>query len=449
MANLSSASSKPQPPIGKEYSTLGFLMKFAIVGILCGIASFIMGVQDDGNLSHMAVGLVMIASALLDAVLLRRLSKKIELLSDLAYRASNGDLSYRAVLFNEPGILGRLVSNINHTMDLAEAYSKESEAAMNAAYNRQFYRQVITTGMRGNYTNYANAINRTLEVLKHRDNAFEEFIRFVSTNIKSMVETVAASSDTLNRNASDMSGYVANTSRQATTAANEVNLASQNVQAVAAAVEEFTASINEIAGQIGKVASGADEAVHAVEQTSQTIQNLDDAARKIGSIVDLINEIASQTNLLALNATIEAARAGEAGKGFAVVAGEVKNLASQTSKATEDIVQQIQSMQAVVSEVSHAIKDISSKVQMIGHSSSAVAGAVDEQRSVSLEISNNINSVSRATMVVNDAVNSVTATAQQSDTVTHLVSTAAADLSAQAETLRLDIDQFLTKIKAS
>jgi methyl-accepting chemotaxis protein len=393
---------------------------------------------------YTAAEIAVIFAALVWCMLLvRKLVARLQVLTGVLNSAAQGDLNRRLVLFGESGDLGKLAASLNRTLDMAEAFTKEADAAMRSANARKYYRKIIPLGLRGSYAMYAETINKSLDLMGERD---REFVSFVNDNVKAVAVTVASAATQLSGNAEEMSKFAADTSQQSGTAANEAGAASGNVQAVAAAVEEFTASINEIATQMNKVASFAGDAVQAGDRADHTITNLTAAAEKIGSIVSLISDIAGQTNLLALNATIEAARAGEAGKGFAVVASEVKNLASQTAKATEDITAQIGAMQAVVAEVNKAIGDINQKVKVIGESSSTVASAVEEQRAVTQEISSNVSSVSRATGAVSQAVDVVSNTAQQSNAVTQQVSQAAGELAQQAERLRGQIDGFLAKL---
>lgn len=193
-----------------------------------------------------------------------------------------------------------------------------------------------------------------------------------------------------------IAGAVSTASEQAAAAASASIQTSSNVQTVAAGAEELVASVGEISRQIAEASTVSAKAVKDAAQTSQIVTHLADAAKRIGEVVRLIADIASQTNLLALNATIESARAGEAGKGFAVVAGEVKNLAAQTAKATDEISTHIASVQTVTTEAVDAIGTISSTIGDISNISTAIAGAVEEQNAVAKDISSNMQSAADA-----------------------------------------------------
>ncbi len=194
---------------------------------------------------------------------------------------------------------------------------------------------------------------------------------------------------------------------QATNAATASSETSQNVQAVASGSEELAASVSEISNQVATSTRISGEAVERVNQTTQTVSGLVDAAQKIGDVVSLINDIADQTNLLALNATIEAARAGDAGKGFAVVASEVKNLASQTGKATEEISEQILSVQSATNSAVEAIDSIGTIIGQVNETSAAIAAAVEEQTAVTQDMSANMQTAASGVNAISEGMGEI------------------------------------------
>ena len=201
------------------------------------------------------------------------------------------------------------------------------------------------------------------------------------------------STRSLSRVSNQLRETAENTSDQANMASGAAEQVSANAQALATAVEQFEASIKEISANAASAASVAQNAVGAAEQTNSTITRLRESSSEIGNVIKVINSIAEQTNLLALNATIEAARAGEAGKGFAVVANEVKELAKETSKATEDIIGRVETIQADTGQAVDAIGLVSEIITQINESQNAIAGAVEEQTAMTSEISRNIAEV--------------------------------------------------------
>ena len=224
--------------------------------------------------------------------------------------------------------------------------------------------------------------------------------------------------------------------------------AAANVETVAAASEELAASSREIAAQVGRASTKAQSASSEADSTNHLVQGLSSAASRIGAVVNLINSIASQTNLLALNATIEAARAGEAGRGFAVVANEVKNLANQTAKATDDIKSQISEVQEQTDKAVKAIGAISTSIHELDMISESIASSVEEQGAATLEITRNIQEAHAGTVSVTQHITGVQNVAIQSTRTSQDVLTAAQGLSRQAEKMRAIADKFLVQLQS-
>jgi methyl-accepting chemotaxis protein len=268
-------------------------------------------------------------------------------------------------------------------------------------------------------------------------------------DISSVLRSVASASTELQATASSMTATAEETSSQATAVAAATEEASTNVQTVAAASEELASSVNEIGRQVSQSASIAQKAVTEAERTNATVQGLFNDASSIGDVVKLITEIASQTNLLALNATIEAARAGEAGRGFAVVAAEVKSLAEQTAKATDQISSQVTSIQTSSSQAVTAIKAISATIHQMSEIASAIASAVEEQGSATQEIARNVQQAALGTGEIAANVTGVRQAAGDTGAAAQQVLQASDELSKQSETMRSQVESFLSNIKAA
>jgi len=191
------------------------------------------------------------------------------------------------------------------------------------------------------------------------------------------------------------------------------------------------------------------EAVDQITRTNETVHGLAEAGQSIGEVVRLISDIAEQTNLLALNATIEAARAGEAGRGFAVVANEVKNLASQTARATEDISSQINAVQNATGEAVTAIDGVGKTVHQIHEIATTIAAAVEEQRAATGEISSGVQNAAIETQSVTSNIGEVRDTVNEAGAAADQMNGAAAELSVQAETLRREMDSFISEIRSA
>jgi methyl-accepting chemotaxis protein len=276
-----------------------------------------------------------------------------------------------------------------------------------------------------------------------------ELIKSFNADVSQRLGAVGKSVDGLNEAASTMSTTAEETARQANAVAAAAEEASTNVQTVASATEELSSSIKEISGQVSSSSEVARRAVEQSTHTNEKVKGLAEAAQRIGAVVKLISDIASQTNLLALNATIEAARAGEAGKGFAVVASEVKNLASQTAKATEEISTQIASIQTETGESVSAIESIGGTIREIDQITAAIAAAIEEQAAATQEISRNVQQASAGTQEVSSNIVGVNQAADQSGRVAGDVRNAAGSLHADSQALRQRIDAFINAVAAA
>ncbi len=282
-----------------------------------------------------------------------------------------------------------------------------------------------------------------------RQRTIEGYIAGFEGQVRQALEALAGASTQMLTTSDKLSTTAESSTRQVKAAASASEEASSNVQTVAAASEELSASIAEISQQVSRAATIAGRAVDEARQTDETVQGLSVAAQKIGEVVKLINDIAGQTNLLALNATIEAARAGEAGKGFAVVASEVKSLATQTAKATEEISSQIASVQGVTKQTVDAIKRIGGTIGEVSAVATSIASAVEEQGAATQEISRNTQQAAQRTKDVSENVAGVTEGANATGAAASGVKSAAESLSEQAERLRGQVNDFLGKIRAA
>ncbi len=284
---------------------------------------------------------------------------------------------------------------------------------------------------------------------QRRRQRLEGLVNAFRDDVTAALESVTDNMSQMRETAKVLTEIAGNTAGRASNVSSASAEASANVQTVASAAEELASSITEISRQISETNSTVNEATDAARRSNDQVSGLAAAAQRIGDVIGLISDIAEQTNLLALNATIEAARAGEAGRGFAVVASEVKSLAGQTAKATEEISQQISAIQHSTDDAVKAIQAIAKTIEDVNSHTAAIAAAIEEQGSATSEISRNIAVAASGTQSVVQNVSGLDAaageTSQSADHVEHISTSAASE----TERLRQSIDRFLADVAAA
>ena len=269
------------------------------------------------------------------------------------------------------------------------------------------------------------------------------------TAVGSIVSNVSASAGQLESAAGTLTRTAETTQALSSQVAGASEEASNTIQSVASATEQLSTSLGEIGRQVRKFNRIAEAAVVQAQQTDGRIGKLSLAAQEIGDVVKLITAIAEQTNLLALNATIEAARAGDAGRGFAVVATEVKSLASQTAKATDEISNHIAGMQQATQESVAAIKEIGATIGQISTIASSIATAVEQQGSATQEIARNVQNVAEGTQEAAVNIVQVNRGASETGSASEEVLSSARALSSESTRLRAELDRFMQNIRAA
>ncbi len=385
----------------------------------------------------------------------------------LAKAAVEGKLATRADAAKHQGDYRRVVEGVNNTLDavigplnVSARYVDDISVGLTEAseilqcmaendYTRRLLgsskRVKITDTYNGDFNTIKNNLNACIEALEAVGAATNKTADTLQDSMKSIAknaQALSSSSQQLAATSQQMSSNAEETSAQASTVATATQQVTTNLNSVATGAEEMTSTVQSIASNAGEAAKVAGDAVKTATDANATVAKLGESSAEIGQVIKVITSIAQQTNLLALNATIEAARAGEAGKGFAVVANEVKELAKQTAKATEDISQKITAIQDDTKRAVEAIGSITGVINQINDISGTIATAVEEQSATTNEMSRNVQEAAKGSGEISQNIQGVATAAESTTRGAQDTLKAAQQLTEMATQLSTLVDQF-------
>lgn len=390
---------------------------------------------------------IALAGLAFGGVMFWRARRSIATATEVLARVGQGDFEARIVCSREGGDLGRLHGTINDTTDTIDAYIRESSAAMDAIRNNHYFRRILPDGLHGALLNGATIINEAAAVIEHRISAFHMSTSGFEQAINAIVQGLSEASSSMSTMAAALEQGASTTDERTSLVAATAADMAVNVQTVAAAVTQLVASAQEIGSEADRSAMKAQQAAQEAQATGAIVDGLNTAVERIGNVVNLITTIAEQTNLLALNATIEAARAGEAGKGFAVVAQEVKALATQTAKATEDITQEIAELRSASTAAVSAVAEISTIVADIDQATSRIAQTIADQAAATAEIARNVEQASTGTQGVTENIQSVSQNIAETRSLAGSVLEASQEVASQGDHLAQEVRSFLVTLR--
>ena len=392
--------------------------------------------------------LMIILSAALSFSVSRSVSNRITGIVDVLRRITQ-DEDYESTVpgMNEPGAIGIIANAIDELQSELMAKQMLEESQREVEEERQ---RAEAEAREAKLAAEEEEKERLAEQLKQAEaaNNRDQLAANFENEVEGVLSDVSRSIDELRQMSSRLSGIAQETEAGATQASSATEQTAANVTEVSTAAEEMTASIGEIREQMGRAATITGAAVDQANGTATSLEKLNTTAENITDVVNLISDIAAQTNLLALNATIEAARAGEAGRGFSVVASEVKALAAQTEKATDEITNQILGMREAAENAVGAVQGISRTVAEIDEISSSISAAIEEQKAATAEIARSAVYAANGTTDMSAVVNQVSGNAAETNSVSQNVLSSTAQLQEKAKALQAGATDFLRQIRA-
>ncbi|GEM_PF-2355422 len=399
------------------------------------------------------IGLLIVATFFMVVFLIQRASNEIKRTANVMEQLKKGKFEARVLNISDGGIIRDLQNSTNRFIDHVDAFVREATAVMGSTNEAKYYRRIIETGMHGSLLTGARSMNLTAGLFEESQKNFANKLMGVTDNfdenIMVFLRDISAAIQGLANMSVELNNISCDGEKHAEILLSASNTSDENVSVAAASAEELLVSLQEIVVQTESSSSMASDAVAKIDNANQAILSLKDNSEKIGEVVVMIKDIAEQTNLLALNATIEAARAGDAGKGFAVVASEVKDLASQTAKATEEIEAQVKTTQLASQKTADVIFDVMEVIKGISDVLSNVSESMGRQASSTEDIARCTRQASIKVVEVKNIASDVIKSAESVKGTSAKLKISTDSISKKSENLNGEVEVFLSNIKTA
>jgi methyl-accepting chemotaxis protein len=380
-------------------------------------------------------------------IALQRCRQGLRAATNVCTQVGWGEFEARAKDYAEHGEIRELMTAMNHMIDRTDAFLREAAASMTAIQNNHYYRRIQPGGLNGSYLRNAGIMNDVIETIMGRVGAFRQSTDSFENQIGEIAESLLASAGRMTGTAGDMETSATQNASVVTEIAEAAGQTSDRVNAAASAADDLAQATAEISGQIERSIDIARAAVDQVTQGQEKANSLRTSAEAIGEIISLISSIADQTNLLALNATIEAARAGEMGKGFAIVAAEVKDLATQTAKATQEITSSLEEVDSASRETAQSFDTISKTISEIEAITDMISAVSSKQAEATRAIHENVAQTVKCTERVSGIVDGVSENAKVAQAASKTVLQSAETMNDNAGQLTEAVAAFFRSLK--